>query len=397
MPSISKKGVLAPESPIRKLVPYADAASKKGTHIYHLNIGQPDIKTPQVALDAVKNNTIEVLSYTTSNGSESYRQKLSDYYKRNGIIVSKDDILVTTGASEALLFTIACITDPHDEIIIPEPFYANYNSFAIAEGVNVIPITTTLEEKFALPAIAKFEELITAKTKAIVICNPGNPTGVVYSKEEIEQLKELVVKHDLFLIADEVYREFVYDGESHHSILLEKGMEANAIMIDSISKRFSMCGARIGCVVSKNQELLFTIMKMAQSRLSPPTYAQIAAEAALDTPPSYFDEVVREYKERRDVLVQKLKEIDGVSVFTPKGAFYCIASLPVDDTDDFAQWLLEEFSDQNETVMVAPASGFYTTEHIGKKQVRIAYVLNQKELIRSVELLKKALAIYKSK
>lgn len=397
MPSISKKGVLAPESPIRKLVPYADAASKKGTHIYHLNIGQPDIKTPQVALDAVKNNTIEVLSYTTSNGSESYRQKLSDYYKRNGIIVSKDDILVTTGASEALLFTIACITDPHDEIIIPEPFYANYNSFAIAEGVNVVPITTTLEEKFALPAIAKFEELITAKTKAIVICNPGNPTGVVYSKEDIEQLKELVVKHDLFLIADEVYREFVYDGESHHSILLEKGMEANAIMIDSISKRFSMCGARIGCVVSKNQELLFTIMKMAQSRLSPPTYAQIAAEAALDTPSSYFDEVVREYKERRDVLVQKLKEIDGVSVFTPKGAFYCIASLPVDDTDDFAQWLLEEFSDQNETVMVAPASGFYTTEHIGKKQVRIAYVLNQKELIRSVELLKKALAIYKSK
>lgn len=397
MPSISKKGVLAPESPIRKLVPYADAASKKGTHIYHLNIGQPDIKTPQVALDAVKNNTIEVLSYTTSNGSESYRQKLSDYYKRNGIIVSKDDILVTTGASEALLFTIACITDPHDEIIIPEPFYANYNSFAIAEGVNVVPITTTLEEKFALPAIAKFEKLITPKTKAIVICNPGNPTGVVYSKDEIEQLKELVVKHDLFLIADEVYREFVYDGESHHSILLEKGMEANAIMIDSISKRFSMCGARIGCVVSKNQELLFTIMKMAQSRLSPPTYAQIAAEAALDTPPSYFDEVVREYKERRDVLVQKLKEIEGVSVFTPKGAFYCIASLPVDDTDDFAQWLLEEFSDQNETVMVAPASGFYTTEHIGKKQVRIAYVLNQKELIRSVELLKKALAIYKSK
>ena len=301
------------------------------------------------------------------------------------------------GASEALLFTIACITDPHDEIIIPEPFYANYNSFAIAEGVNVVPITTTLEEKFALPAISKFEELITSKTKAIVICNPGNPTGVVYSKKEIQQLKELVVKHDLFLIADEVYREFVYDGERHHSILLEKGMEANAIMIDSISKRFSMCGARIGCVVSKNQEFLFTIMKMAQSRLSPPTYAQIAAEAALDTPPSYFDEVVREYKERRDLLVQKLKEIEGVTVFKPKGAFYCIASLPVEDTDVFAQWLLEEFSDQNETVMVAPASGFYTTESIGKKQIRIAYVLNQKDLIRSVSLLKKALAIYKLK
>lgn len=397
MPSISKKGVLAPESPIRKLMPYADAASKKGMHIYHLNIGQPDIRTPKVALDAVKNNTIEVLGYTTSNGSESYREKLSEYYRRNLIKVSKEDILVTTGASEALLFTIACITDPHDEIIIPEPFYANYNSFAIAEGVNVVPITTTLEEKFALPAISKFEELITSKTKAIVICNPGNPTGVVYSKKEIQQLKELVVKHDLFLIADEVYREFVYDGERHHSILLEKGMEANAIMIDSISKRFSMCGARIGCVVSKNKEFLFTIMKMAQSRLSPPTYAQIAAEAALDTPPSYFDEVVNEYKERRDLLVKKLKEIEGVTVFKPKGAFYCIASLPVEDTDVFAQWLLEEFSDQNETVMVAPASGFYTTESIGKKQIRIAYVLNQKDLIRSVSLLKKALAIYKLK
>jgi aspartate aminotransferase len=397
MPSISKKGALAPESPIRKLMPYADAASKKGTHIYHLNIGQPDIRTPKAALDAVKNNTIEVLGYTTSNGSESYREKLSEYYRRNRINVSKDDILVTTGASEALLFTIACITDPHDEIIIPEPFYANYNSFAIAEGVNVVPITTTLEEKFALPAISKFEELITSKTKAIIICNPGNPTGVVYSKKEIQQLKELVVKHDLFLIADEVYREFVYDGERHHSILLEKGMEANAIMIDSISKRYSMCGARIGCVVSKNQEFLFTIMKMAQSRLSPPTYAQIAAEAALDTPLSYFDEVVNEYKERRDLLVKNLKEIEGVTVFKPKGAFYCIASLPVEDTDVFAQWLLEEFSDQNETVMVAPASGFYTTESIGKKQIRIAYVLNQKDLIRSVSLLKKALAIYKLK
>jgi aspartate aminotransferase len=397
MPSISKKGILAPESPIRKLMPYADAASKKGTHIYHLNIGQPDIRTPKAALDAVKNNTIEVLGYTTSNGSESYREKLSEYYRRNRINVSKDDILVTTGASEALLFTIACITDPHDEIIIPEPFYANYNSFAIAEGVNVVPITTTLEEKFALPAISKFEELITSKTKAIIICNPGNPTGVVYSKKEIQQLKELVVKHDLFLIADEVYREFVYDGERHHSILLEKGMEANAIMIDSISKRYSMCGARIGCVVSKNQEFLFTIMKMAQSRLSPPTYAQIAAEAALDTPLSYFDEVVNEYKERRDLLVKNLKEIEGVTVFKPKGAFYCIASLPVEDTDVFAQWLLEEFSDQNETVMVAPASGFYTTESIGKKQIRIAYVLNQKDLIRSVSLLKKALAIYKLK
>tara|TARA_B100000809_G_scaffold266776_2_gene331474 strand:- start:17066 stop:18256 length:1191 start_codon:yes stop_codon:yes gene_type:complete len=395
MPKISKKGHLTPESPIRKLVPYADAAQKRGINIYHLNIGQPDIKTPKVALDAVKNNTVEILSYSTSNGSATYRQKLVDYYNSNSISISKEDIIVTTGASEALLFTIACITDPHDEVIIPEPFYANYNSFSIAAGVNVVPVTSTIEENFALPKIADFEKVITDKTKAILICNPGNPTGVVYSKKDIQQLKELAIKYDLFLIADEVYREFVYDGETHYSILSEEGMDQHAIMIDSISKRYSMCGARIGCIVSKNAEFIFTVMKMAQSRLSPPTYAQIAAEAALETPKSYFTKVVTEYTSRRNTLVEELQKIEGITVFTPQGAFYCIVQLPVKDTDNFAKWLLEYFSDNNETLMVAPASGFYTTENIGKSQIRIAYVLNQKDLIRSVELLKLALLEYK--
>lgn len=396
MPKISKKGKTTPESPIRKLVPYADSAGKRGIHIYHLNIGQPDIKTPKVALDAVKNNDIEILGYSKANGSETYRQKLADYYSGHKISIQKENILVTTGASEALLFTIASITDPHDEIIIPEPFYANYNSFAIAGGVNVVPITSTIEENFALPKISDFEKVITEKTKAILICNPGNPTGVVYSKKEIHQLKELAIKYDIFLIADEVYREFVYDNEIHYSILSESGMDQHAIMIDSISKRYSMCGARIGCIVSKNEELLSTILKIAQSRLSPPTYAQIAAEAALETPPEYFTKVVAEYTERRNVLVEELQKIEGIKVFTPKGAFYCIAQLPIKNTDHFSQWLLEEFSDNNETIMVAPASGFYTTENIGKSQIRIAYVLNQKDLIRSVEILKLALQKYKS-
>ena len=394
MPKISKKGILTPQSPIRKLVPFADAAEKRGTKIYHLNIGQPDIKTPKVALEAVKNNNIEILGYSTSNGSDEYRQKLVNYYNSNRISINKEDIIVTTGASEALRFTISCITDPHDEIIIPEPFYANYNSFAIAGGVNVIPITTRIEDNFALPNISEFEKVITKKTKAILICNPGNPTGVVYSKKDIHQLRDLAIKHDLFLIADEVYREFVYDGAEHYSILSEKGIDQHAIMIDSISKRYSMCGARIGCIVSKNPELIFTIMKMAQSRLSPPTYAQIAAEAALETPQSYFTNVVKEYTERRDVLVLELKKIDGITVFTPQGAFYCIVQLPVKDTDVFAQWMLEHFTDNNETLMVAPASGFYTTENIGKSQIRIAYVLNQKDLIRSVDILKLALQQY---
>jgi len=394
MPSISKKGALMPESPIRKLVPYAENAKKNGTKVYHLNIGQPDIKTPQVALDAVKNNTIEVLSYARSEGSEEYRTKLAAYYKKNDIHVSPDNIIATTGGSEALLFTIGSITDPGDEIIIPEPFYANYNGFSTASGVKVVPVISKIEDNFALPKIEDFEKLISSKTKAILICNPGNPTGYLYSKEEVEKLKQIVLKHNLFLIADEVYREFAYDGNTHHSVMSETGLEQHAIMIDSVSKRYSMCGARIGCIVSKNTEFINTAIKFAQARLSPPTYALLASEAALETPQSYFDDVIEEYVERRNTLISELEKIDGVKVANPKGAFYCVAELPVNDTDDFAQWILEKFHHQNETVMVAPASGFYSSAGEGKNQVRIAYVLNKKDLIRCVEILKVALKQY---
>ena len=396
MPSISSKGNAMPQSPIRKLVPFAEAAKKNGTKVYHLNIGQPDIKTPQVALDAVKNNTIEVLSYARSEGSEKYRTKLANYYANNDIHVTANNIIATTGGSEALLFSIGSITDPGDEIIIPEPFYANYNGFSTASGVKVVPVISKIEDNFALPAIEDFEKLITPKTKAILICNPGNPTGYLYSQEEIEKLKQIVLKHDLFLIADEVYREFTYDGEKHNSVMALEGLEQNAIMIDSVSKRYSMCGARIGCIVSKNEEFINTALKFAQARLSPPTYALIASEAALDTPQSYFDEVIEEYEDRRNTLISELQKIDGVKVANPKGAFYCVAELPVKDSDDFAQWILEKFSDNNETVMVAPASGFYSTEGEGKNQVRIAYVLNKADLKRSVEILKIALEKYNS-
>lgn len=383
-----------PESPIRKLVPYAESAKKKGTKVYHLNIGQPDIKTPKVALEAVKNNTIKVLSYARSEGSEEYREKLSDYYKKNNIQIKATNIIATTGGSEALLFTIGSITDPGDEIIIPEPFYANYNGFSTASGVKVVPVISKIEDNFALPEIEDFEQLISSKTKAILICNPGNPTGYLYSKDEIKKLKQLVLKHDLFLIADEVYREFTYDGNTHHSVMSETGLEQHAIMIDSVSKRYSMCGARIGCIVSKNDEFMKTAIKFAQARLSPPTYALLASEAALDTPQGYFNEVIEEYEVRRNTLITELKKIEGVQVATPKGAFYCIAQLPVDDTDDFARWMLEEFHYQNETLMVAPASGFYSTEGEGKNQVRIAYVLNKQELIRCAKILRIALTTY---
>ena len=396
MPSISSKGNAMPQSPIRKLVPFAEAAKKNGTKVYHLNIGQPDIKTPQVALDAIKNNTIEVLSYARSEGSEEYRNKLANYYAKNGIHVSANNIIATTGGSEALLFTIGSITDPGDEIIIPEPFYANYNGFSTASGVNVVPVISKIEDNFALPAIEDFEKLITSKTKAILICNPGNPTGYLYSKEEIEKLKQIVLKHDLFLIADEVYREFTYDGEKHNSVMALDGLDQHAIMIDSVSKRYSMCGARIGCIVSKNQDFINTALKFAQARLSPPTYALLASEAALDTPQSYFEEVIEEYQERRDTLISELQKIDGVKVANPKGAFYCIAELPVDSSEDFAQWILEKFNHNNETVMVAPAGGFYSTKGEGKNQVRIAYVLNKADLIRCVEILKVALQQYNS-
>ena len=396
MPSISIKGLHMPESPIRKLVPFAENAKKRGTKVYHLNIGQPDIKTPQIALDAVKNNTIETLSYARSEGSEEYRTKLANYYANHHVNVSADNIIVTTGGSEALLFTIGSITDAGDEIIIPEPFYANYNGFSTASGVTVVPVISKIEDNFALPKIEDFEKLITKNTKAILICNPGNPTGYMYSKEEILKLKEIVLKHDLFLIADEVYREFAYDGLEHTSVMAIEGLEENAIVIDSVSKRYSMCGARIGCIVSKNEAFIATAIKFAQARLSPPTYALIASEAALDTPQSYFDDVKAEYVQRRDTLVAELQKIKGVKVAIPKGAFYCVAELPVTDTDDFAKWMLESFNYNNETVMVAPASGFYSTEGEGKNQIRMAYVLKKEDLIKSVEILKNALEAYQA-
>lgn len=394
MPSISTKGKNMPESPIRKLVPYAENAKKNGIKVFHLNIGQPDIKTPKVALEAIKNNTVEVLAYSRSEGSEEYRQKIADYYAGNSINVTASEIIVTTGGSEALLFAMGTITDPGDEIIIPEPFYANYNGFSIASGVNIVPVVSKIENNFALPAIEKFEKLISSKTKAILICNPGNPTGYLYSRDEIQKLAEIVKKHDLFLIADEVYREFVYDNEQHYSVLNGFGLENNAIIIDSVSKRYSMCGARIGCLVSKNKEVISTALKFAQARLSPPTFAQIASEAALETPQSYFDEVIVEYKERRDTLIAELNKIEGIKVATPKGAFYCVAELPVDDADKFAQWILEDFNLNNQTVMVAPAAGFYSTKGIGTNQIRIAYVLKKEDLIKSVKILKAAIQKY---
>jgi aspartate aminotransferase len=396
MPKISNKGIQMPASPIRKLVPYSEQAKSEGVHVYHLNIGQPDIQTPELALNAVKNNTLNVLAYSRSQGSEAYRNKLAHYYKKHHIAVESDNILVTTGGSEALLFTIGSIMDQGDEIIIPEPFYANYNGFSVAQGVNVVPVVSEIDNNFALPPIKDFEALITPKTKAILICNPGNPTGYLYSKAEISQLAELVKKHDLFLIADEVYREFAYDDEEHHSIMTIEGLETHAIMIDSVSKRYSMCGARIGCLVTKNKQVYETALKFAQARLSPPTYAQIASEAALDTPDSYFDEVIEEYVERRNILIQELQKIPGVKVAKPKGAFYCIVELPISNADAFAQWLLEAFRVENETIMMAPAAGFYATPGLGKNQLRIAYVLKKEDLIKSVNILKQGLKVYKN-
>lgn len=396
MPKISNKGQKMPESPIRKLVPYSEKAKKEGVKVYHLNIGQPDIKTPKVAMDAVKNIDFEVLEYSHSAGFESYRKKLATSYVNSGVNVNVEDIVVTTGGSEALLFALGSTLDTDDEVIIPEPFYANYNGFATASGVKVVPVISTLEEGFALPKIEDFELLITPKTKAILICNPGNPTGYLYSEEEMQKLAALVVKHDLFLIADEVYREFIYDEDlKHYSVLNIKSIENHAIMIDSVSKRYSMCGARIGCVVSKNKEVMKAVLKFAQARLSPPTFAQIASEAALETPQSYFEEVVEEYKGRRDALVSALETIDGVKVATPKGAFYCIARLPVKNADHFAQWLLESYHYEGATVMVAPAAGFYSTPNVGQDEVRIAYVLKKEDLIAACNILKEALKVYK--
>ena len=396
MPKISNKGILMPESPIRKLVPFAEDAKKRGVKVYQLNIGQPDIETPKIALDAVRNNNIKVLAYSRSEGSEQYRSKLVKYYDTKNININSKEIIVTSGASEALLFTFGSIMDKDDELIVPEPFYANYNGFSVANSLKIVPVVSTIKDNFSLPPIEDFEKLITKKTKAILICNPNNPTGYIYSKEEIKKLVKIVKKHDLFLISDEVYREFTYDGDSHYSIMEESSIEQNAIMIDSVSKRYSMCGARIGCVVSKNKSVIKTVLKFAQSRLSPPTYAQIASEAALETPQSYFEEINAKYVSRRDLLISELRKIDGLKVATPKGAFYCVVELPIKDASDFAQWMLEKFNLDKETIMVAPAEGFYSTEGLGKNQIRIAYVLNEKDLKTSTQILKKALEKYNS-
>ncbi len=394
MPKISYKGITMPESPIRKLVPFAEKAKKEGKKVFHLNIGQPDIKTPKVALEAINNFSDNVVEYSHSAGFESYRKGLASYYQDLAIDVHHNNIMVTTGGSEALLFALSSCLDTGDEVIIPEPFYANYNGFSISAGVKVRSIATSINDGFALPAIEEFEKLITSNTKAILICNPGNPTGYLYSRKELETLKDIVVKHDLFLIADEVYREFTYDGNQHHSILNIEGLGQNAIVIDSTSKRYSMCGIRVGCLVSRNEEIIATSLKFAQARLSPPTFGQIAGEAALRTSKSYFEEVISEYVARRDVLIDGLNRIDGVICPEPKGAFYVMAQLPIDDADKFSQWLLEDFNLNGETVMLAPAAGFYATPNIGINQVRIAYVLNKRSLKSAVKILAEALKVY---
>ena len=394
MPEISKKGLSMPQSPIRKLVPFAENAKKDGKKVYHLNIGQPDIKTPQVALDAVRNFDKNVVEYSHSAGFESYRKGLAAYYQSLDIDIDYNDLMITTGGSEALLFALNSCLDAGDEVIIPEPFYANYNGFSISSGVTVKPISTSIDDGFALPPIEEFVKLITSKTKAILICNPGNPTGYLYSKEELKTLRDIVIKYDLFLFADEVYREFTYDGNKHLSVLSIEGLENHAIVIDSTSKRYSMCGIRVGCIVSKNQEIIQTALKFAQARLSPPTFGQIAGEAALLTPKSYFYDVINEYVSRRDLLVGGLNKIDGVICPKPKGAFYAIAQLPVDNADRFAQWLLEDFDFNGETLMVAPAEGFYSSKGQGFNQVRIAYVLNQESLKKAIKCLEEALKVY---
>lgn len=394
MPKISEKGRLMPASPIRKLVPFAEDAKKRGTKIYHLNIGQPDIETPAVALAAIKNNTLKVVEYSHSAGNESYRRKLAGYYQKHHIEVDHTQILVTTGGSEALLIGLMSCLDPGDEVIIPEPFYANYNSFALSAGAKVVPVGSTIESGFALPPVEDFERMISPRTRAIIISNPGNPTGYLYSKEELLKLREIVIKHDLFLFADEVYREFCYDGHSFYSAMQLEGLEQHVILIDSVSKRYSMCGARIGAMVCKNAEVMATALKFAQARLSPPTFGQIASEAALDTPDSYFTDVVKEYVHRRDILVAGLNAIPGVFCPMPKGAFYAMAKLPIQDSDHFCQWLLESFHYENETIMLAPATGFYSTPGLGKDEVRIGYVLQVDDLKKSVKILEKALEIY---
>ena len=397
MPQISEKGKAMPASPIRKLVPYAEGAKKRGVKVYHLNIGQPDIPTPEVALTAIKENPLKVVEYSHSAGNESYRRVLAEYYRSVGINIDHNEVIITTGGSEAITIGFMSCLNPGDEVIIPEPFYANYNGFATQAGVKVVPVTSSIENNFALPTIAEMEKLITPKTRGVVICNPNNPTGYLYSKEELQELAKLVKKHDMYLFADEVYREFCYDGNSHFSTMQLEGLEDNVVLMDSVSKRYSMCGVRIGALISKNKEVMAAAMKFAQARLCPPSYGQIAAEAALDTPKEYFTEVYDEYIQRRDFMVEALNKMEGVVCPKPKGAFYTVVKLPVDDADKFAQWLLESFDHNNQTVMLAPASGFYATPGLGKDEVRIAYVLKIEDLKNAMETLEAALKQYPGK
>ena len=393
MPDISKRGEQMPASPIRKLVPYAEAAKQKGIKVYHLNIGQPDIETPKLVLDAVRHSDFKILEYSHSAGNESYRRKLVSYYAKNNININYTDIIITTGGSEAILFGFMACMDHGDEVIIPEPFYANYNGFAVAAGVNVVPIKSYINSGFALPPIEDFEKVITPKTKAIVVCNPNNPTGYLYSKDEMEVLKTIALKYNLYLFADEAYREFCYEG-THFSAMQLQGCDDNVVLMDTISKRYSSCGARIGAFVTRNKKVYNAAMKFAQARLSPPGFGQIAGEAALDLPDNYFDVTKAEYKARRDLIVKRLNAMDGVFCPNPGGAFYAMAKLPIDDSDKFCQWLLEDFSYENQTVMLAPATGFYGTEGLGKNEVRLAYVLNLEAIDAAMNCLEKALQVY---
>lgn len=394
MPSISEKGRVMPPSPIRKLAPFAEAAKKKGIKVYHLNIGQPDIPTPETAMNALQNLKLKVIEYSHSAGNESYRKKLETFYRNIGIDVDYTDILVTTGGSEAILFALMTCVNQGEEVITTEPFYANYRGFATASDIKIKPVTSYITNDFALPPISEIENIITPITKGIIICNPNNPTGYLYSREELFHLKEIVSKHDLFLFADEAYREFCYDGATHFSAMSLEGIEQNVVLVDSVSKRYSECGIRIGALVSRNKEVISTALKFGQARLSPPGLGQIAAEASLETPPEYFREVNREYTARRNFMVEALNNMPGVYCPKPKGAFYTVAKLPVDDSDKFARWLLEEFEYKNQTVMLAPASGFYSTKGLGSKEVRVAYVLNIDDLKNAMETLAEALRIY---
>jgi aspartate aminotransferase len=394
MPSISEKGKLMPASPIRRLVPYSEEAKRKGRIVYHLNIGQPDIHTPEIALNTLRNINLKVIEYSHSAGNESYRLKLATYYRKIGINIDHTEILITTGGSEAILFALMSCVNPGEEVITPEPFYANYNGFATTAGIKIVPVTSYIKEDFALPPIHDIEKKITSKTKGIIICNPNNPTGYLYSKEELLHLKEIVRKHDLFLFSDEAYRDFCYDGAEHFSAMNLEGIDNNVIMLDSVSKRYSECGVRIGALITRNKAVFSTTLKFAQARLSPPGIGQIIGEASIDTPEEYFKEVNREYTARRNFMVEALNKIPGVYCPKPKGAFYTVVKLPVDDADTFAQWLLEEFEYNNQTVMVAPASGFYSTPGSGKNEVRIAYVLKIEDLKNAIETLAEALKVY---